>query len=449
MIEFDLRDVPLLSGLPDEDLDRLRVSIFHHGLAAGETLFREGDIADNAYVITSGELEILKDSAGRQVRIAVSGEGDIVGEMGLISAEPRNATARALSDTSLLAIPKSCLDDVLETSAPANRALFEVFVSRWREQESRVRQSERMAQLGVLTAGLAHEMNNPAAAVSAGAERLEQALERRSELEDRLSPETPIPTPSEQGPPSSSLARADREDEIADLLTELGVADPWHQSPILTDAGFIASDLAVSGDDAAVAVEVAATRAETEALMAEIAEGARRLSELVRALKSYSFLDQAAVQEVDIVKGIEDTLLILRSKMRDVTVVREFDELPEIMAFGSQLNQVWTNLLDNAVDAMDESGDPARRITVRAFVEGDDAIVEVENTGPPIPDDVIDRVFEAFFTTKEPGKGTGLGLDTTYNVVVTQHRGNLTVRSVPDETVFRVELPISGVSTSD
>ena len=449
MIDFDLRDVPLLAGLPEEDLDRLRASIFHHGLAAGDTLFREGDIADNAYVITTGELEILKDSAGRQVRIAVSGEGDIVGEMGLISAEPRNATARALSDTSLLAIPKSCLDDVLETSAPANRALFEVFVSRWREQESRVRQSERMAQLGVLTAGLAHEMNNPAAAVSAGAERLEQALERRAELEARLRPGTPIPSPSGDGPPASSLARADREEEIADVLSELGVGDPWHQSSILTDAGFVTGDLVVDGDDAAIAVEVAAIAAESDALMAEIAEGARRLSELVRALKSYSFLDQAAVQEVDIVKGIEDTLLILRSKMRDVTVVREYQDVPKIMAFGSQLNQVWTNLLDNAVDAMDESEDPARRITIRAFTDDDHVVVEVENTGPPIPDDVIDRVFEAFFTTKEPGKGTGLGLDTSYNVVVTQHRGNLSVRSEPDATVFRAELPSDGVAVSD
>jgi signal transduction histidine kinase len=446
--EFDLRDVPLLSGLPDADLERIRTSTFACGLSTGNTLFREGDVADNAYVITGGELEILKESAGRPVRIAVSGEGDIVGEMGLISAEPRNATARALSDTTLLAIPKSCLDEVLATSAPANRALFDVFISRWREQEARVRQSEKMAQLGVLTAGLAHEMNNPAAAVTAGADRLSEALQRRMELAATLDPATPIPDPSEDGPPSSSIARADREEEIADVLGDLGVDEPWHHASILSDAGFVAAALRPMAMPAS-AVQIAALDAESKALIAEIGEGARRLGDLVAALKSYSFLDQAVVQEVDVIKGIEDTLLILRSKMRDVTVVREYQDVPKIMAFGSQLNQVWTNLLDNAIDAMNESGDPHRIVTIRAFREEASLVVEVENTGPPIPEDIIGRIFEAFFTTKEPGKGTGLGLDTSYNVIVTQHRGNLSVTSEHDATVFRVDLPIEGVAVAD
>ena len=149
MSGYDLRDVPLLAGLPEADLDRLRESTYDRTLDDGEVLFDEGDVADNAYIITGGEIEILKESAGRQVRIAVSAAGDVVGEMGLLSDEPRNATARALDATGLLVIPKACLNEVLATSAPANRALFDVFISRWREQESRVRQSERMAQIGV------------------------------------------------------------------------------------------------------------------------------------------------------------------------------------------------------------------------------------------------------------------------------------------------------------
>ena len=234
---YDLRQVPLFVGLPDEDLDRLDASIGEATLDEGETLFDEGDHAETAYVIAEGELEILKESAGRNVRIAVSGVGDVVGEMGLLTAEPRNATARALTPVRLITIPKGCLDDVLATSAPANRALFDVFIARWREQESRVRQSERMAQIGVLTAGLAHEMNNPAAAVSAGSERLAEVLARRVEL-SAAAGGAAIPTPSDDGPPASAIDRADREDTIGDALDAAGVPDPWMMASVLTDAGF-------------------------------------------------------------------------------------------------------------------------------------------------------------------------------------------------------------------
>ena len=441
MSAYDLREVPLLAGLPEEDLDRLRASTFDHALASGETLFDEGDVADNAYIITSGEIEILKESAGRQVRLAVSAEGDVVGEMGLLSEEPRNATARALTEASLLAIPKACLDDVLATSAPANRALFDVFISRWREQESRVRQSERMAQIGVLTAGLAHEMNNPAAAVTAGANRLAEVLDRRLELATSISPSEPVPTPSESGPPRSPLDRADREDEIGDILEGLGIEDAWRHASILTDAGYTPADVSGDPPPSPTAVELVSTGAECGFLLAEVAEGSKRLSDLVGALKSYSFMDQAPIQDVDVEKGIEDTLLILRSKLKEIEIVRDYGELPPITAYGSQLNQVWTNLLDNAADAIEGSGDPERRITIRTLAVDDAVAVEIENTGPAIPDEIIDRIFEAFFTTKEPGKGTGLGLDTAYSIVVAQHRGQITVSSVPGATVFRVELP--------
>lgn len=441
-MSYDLRSVPLFAGLPERDLSRLAESISHTTVNDGTVLFDEGDPPDNAYVISSGELEILKESAGRQVRIAVSGPGDVVGEMGLLTTEPRNATAKAIEDTELIVIPKACLDDVLETSAPANRALFDVFIARWREQESRVRQSERMAQIGVLTAGLAHEMNNPAAAVSAGADRLSEVMARRVELSAELD-DAPVPAPSQGGPPTSALQRADLEDSIEDILTDAGVEEPWNLSTVLADAGFTAEDLTPQEGTTAVSYQVAAVDAEASALLQEIAEGSHRLSDLVGALKSYSFLDQAPVQEVDVTKGIDDTLLILRSKMGDVTIDRDYaEDLPTIVAYGSQLNQVWTNLLDNAADAIHAAMDEGGMIKIRAFVREGCIVVEVENNGPAIPPDVIDRIFEAFFTTKEPGKGTGLGLDTAYSIVVTQHRGSLSVESVDDQTVFTVVLPI-------
>jgi signal transduction histidine kinase len=442
-VSIDLRSVPLFGSLPADDLERLESACRIDRLASGETLFSEGDDPDLAYVIDSGELEILKESAGRNVRIAVSGPGDVVGEMGLLTGEPRNATARALDDATLVSIPRAALDELLSTSAAASRALFDVFIARWREQESRVRQSERMAQIGVLTAGLAHEMNNPAAAVASGAETLETVLNTRDASVARLG-EVPIPVPSSSAP-QGTMERADVEDEVEGALERIGVDEPWRHAAVLVQAGFIADDLPISGGpDAIAAVEVAAFDAEAAELLAEVAEGARRLSELVNALKSYSFLDQAPVQEVDVIKGIDDTLLILRSKMKGITVEREYaEDVPLIVAYGSQLNQVWTNLLDNAADAINEAGFDGGKVIIRVDERDGCVVVEVENNGPPIPPEVADRIFEAFFTTKAPGKGTGLGLDTAYSIVVNQHRGSLTVKSDDDGTVFTVVLPAS------
>jgi signal transduction histidine kinase len=442
-VTYDLRRVPLFSGLEDSDLERLSDGLAEHHLPSGEILFEEGDDADVAYVITGGEIEILKDSAGRRVRIAVSGVGDVVGEMALLTAEPRNATAKALTSVDLVSIPKACLDDVLSTSVRANRALFEVFISRWREQESRVRQSERMAQLGVLTAGLAHEMNNPAAAVSRGADSLRDVVARQLDLARRLPPDIAVPSPSAAGVALSTMERSGREEAIEEVLEALGVDRAWELSGPLVDGGFLPGDFTdVDPEFAGVLVAAAAADAECASLLAEVAEGAQRVSALVAALKSYSFLDQAPIQQVDVVKGIEDTLLILKSKTKDIEIEREYaPEIPSIVAYGSQLNQVWTNLIDNAADAIHDAGLEDGRIVIRARGTDDAVVVEIENNGPAIPAGIVDRIFEAFFTTKEPGRGTGLGLDTAYGIVVTQHRGTIEVASVDGSTVFTVSLP--------
>ena len=444
MSSFDLRTVPLFSQLSDADIERLGQGLTELTLESGSALFDEGDIGDKAYVIAEGELEILKESSGRQVRIAVSGPGDVVGEMSLLTAEPRSATARARSDTKLVAIPKSCLDDVLSTSVAANQALFDVFIARWREQESRVRQSERMAQIGVLTAGLAHEMNNPAAAVVSASERLADSVKDRVSSAEQLSPGTALPEPTAPDAHLSAMERSEAEESIEDVLDAMGVADPWKHAASFVDAGFTADGLSALDENTAKSVVSAlSAQIEGDSLIAEIHEGARRLSELVGALKSYSFLDQAPVQQVKVTKGIDDTLLILRSKTKDIPVSRDYAEsIPLITAYGSQLNQVWTNLIDNAADAIHDGDVADGAIRIRAFGRDDSVVVEVENDGPTIPPDVIDRIFEAFYTTKEPGKGTGLGLDTAYSIVVTQHRGSLTVVSGDGSTVFTVVLPI-------
>ncbi|KAA3637693.1 MAG: GHKL domain-containing protein, partial [Armatimonadetes bacterium] len=400
---------------------------------------------EKASIVRGGELGVLRAAAGQQVGIGVSGKGVVVGEMALLTAEPRSATARALSETSLVAIPKEAFEAVLASSAEATRALFDVFLQRWREQEDRLRQSERMAQIGVLTAGLAHEMNNPAAAVTRGASELRPAIERFVVAAKAMPADLTLPfrLAERERPRLSGMDRADREGALEDALDALGVNDPWRYSAPLVEAGFIVDDLeTIPADRTSLVVEVMAAEAEVHSLLAEIDEGSKRLSELVGALKSYSFLDQAPVQEVDVPKGIEDTLLILRSKTKDIQIEREYqDGLPPITAYGSQLNQVWTNLIDNASDSLRDAATEDPRILIRA-VEADDCIVvTIHDNGPGIPREIQDRIFEKFYTTKEPGKGTGLGLDTVYSIVVNQHRGAIAVDSRPGATTFTVKIP--------
>jgi len=446
---FDLRSVEIFSGLDDDAIDRLKETVTACSFARGDTLFNEGESGDTAYIVTSGEVEILKVSAEQTVRIAVTGPGVIIGEMSLLTGEPRNATARALVDTELVSIPKAALDVLLESDVRAVHALFDVFISRWREQQARLRQSERMAQIGVLTAGLAHEMNNPAAAVTRGSTLLPAAIERRAAADAALPSDTELPIASGRREMLSPIERAGVEDDLETVLDQLAVTDAWRVTPVLVDAGYTAADLAeVEPAIAELVMEALAARAEVNDLVAEVAEGSKRLSELVAALKSYSYLDQAPVQDVDVARGIDDTLLILNSKTSGIAVVRSFDpDLPRVTAHGSRLNQVWTNLIDNAADAINEADIEDGRIVVSTGLEHECIVVKVENNGPEIPSTVKDRIFEAFFTTKEPGKGTGLGLDTVYDVVANQHHGTIEVDSTEDRTIFTVRIPITSPSS--
>lgn len=451
MTDLDLRSVELFAALPGDDIARLEASLDERTIDKGEFLFAEGDAADNAYIVATGELEILKDEAGSQARIAISGPGVVVGEMALLTDAVRNASARAYTDATLLVIPRSLFDDIVNSSAAAMRAVFDVFLRRSKEQELRVRQAERMAQLGVLTAGLAHEMNNPASAVVRGAEQLQPLLTRLERSLVQLPSSIRFPDAEPRNEAMSALERADSEAAVEAALEKLGVANAWDLAPALAAAGVSPDALAdfAAGSDFEALARALAERSEIAMLVAEIQEGAARLAELVGALKSYSFLDQAPVQETNITKGLDDTLLILRSKLTDIHIDRDYEpDLPSITAHGSQLNQVWTNLIDNAAYAVHAAGVDPGVIAVRVMKDIDHLVVEIEDNGAGIPNDVVGHVFEAFYTTKEPGSGTGIGLNTVYKIVVNEHYGTIDVRSKPGETVFRVRLPIEPGPTS-
>ena len=455
-----LRTVSLFAGLEDEDIDRVCEQAEEVELPAGQLLFAEGDHGDQAYLITDGEIEILKTSSGRDVLLAVRSQSDVIGEMALLHEEPRIATARARTDASLLTIPKAALDDLLDISTSAPRVLFGILLQRWHDTEAQLRQSERMAQLGTLTAGLAHELNNPAAAVRSSADRLAEAVasygEARASIASTAGPASEAAAldlmleraGAARPPELHPLARSDREGEVGDWLDRHDVPDGWQIAPALVDLDLSDDDLdglaaEVERETLPQALQLVRSSAEVQALLREVAVSASRVSAIVKALKSYSYLDQAPVQEVDIAGGLDDTLLILKSKTAAITVRREYDPaLPTIEAHGSELNQVWTNLIDNAADAVTESGRDDGEVIVRAFPDGDQVVVEIEDNGTGIPAEIQDRIFDSFFTTKPPGSGTGLGLDISFGIVVNKHRGDLRLASSqPGRTVFRVELP--------
>lgn len=462
MDRFDafLQKVPLFADLDDEDLRHVSQLVEEVRLASGDLLFAEGSPGDRAYVVMEGEIEILKESQGREVLLAVRGEGEVIGEMSLLWEAPRMASVRARTETRLLALSHEALDDLLCTSISAARSMLYTVTARWRANAAILRQSEKMTQLGTLTAGVAHELNNPAAAVQRGVGQLKQALEELvdasrglygldftpEQLEQLQSYRQQAEADRTALPDLDPLARSDQEAEVEAWLEKRGVQNAWELAPALVDLGYDLSSLASLGkgfDDQAIPALVAwlSSMQGVNSLIQEIEQGASRISEIVKSLKVYSYLDQGPVQLVDVHEGLNNTLVLLRSKLKEgVKVIREYDpELPRIMAYGSELNQVWTNLIDNAYDAMDGKGE----IVLRTRREEDWVIVEIIDNGPGIPREIQSKIFDPFFTTKEPGKGTGLGLDISYNIVVNKHRGDIRVSSQPGRTCIEVWLPIN------
>lgn len=463
MTSYDsLRKVPLFADLPERDLSRLCAACHEDELPAGATLFDEGDHGDAAYVITGGTIEIVKSTGTHEVLLALRHTGEVIGEMALLQDEPRMASARARDHTRLLVIPRPALAELLDTSPGAVRSLFDTLLQRLRSTESQLRQNERMAQLGTLTAGVAHELNNPAAAVERAADQLRAAVhtfaDARAEAAARLGDDgreafadliQPSTTSAE---PLDAIARSDVEQALEDALADAGVDEPWTIAADLVDAGLRAGDLAAlrdrfDGDQLAVVLGAMGAGRSVDTLLDTITAAASRLSAIVTTLKSYAFLDQGPRQLVDIAEGIEDTILILGTKLAGIEITREYaTDLPRIEGHGAELNQVWTNVLDNAADAIAtrqaEGGDHAGHITIAVSVADASLRVEITDDGCGIPDDIRDRIFDSFFTTKEPGRGTGLGLDISSRIVVTGHGGDIRVRSEPGSTTFTVVLPL-------
>jgi signal transduction histidine kinase len=371
--------------------------------------------------------------------------------------EPRKATIQARTAAKLLKIDSADFAEVLKHSSTAAIAILRTIAGRVREMEAELSLNQKMAALGTLSAGLAHELNNPSAALRRAADQLRDAFERwkalgaemgsltltreEREIIDRLL--ATAGSRSQESQRFDPLARVDAEEEIERWLEGCSVERPWELAALLVDAGLDESDLTplrsgVPSEHLSTILWWTATGGVIVGLLAELAASAGSISDIVAAVKSYTHLDQAPVQEIDVHAGIDQTLMILRHELRQVRVRREYaPDLPRITAWASELNQVWTNLITNAVDAMQGAGE----LTIRTHHEGNWVIVEIEDSGPGIPLEIQPRLFEPFFTTKGPGRGTGLGLHISYNIVTQKHHGTLRVTSQPGRTTFEVSLP--------
>ncbi len=444
---FDqLKKLPYFADLPERLLLRVCIASEQLHAAPGEVIIEEGSRSDGLYVVTDGELEVTKLSGGRVISVARVGAGQVLGEISLLDDVPRIASVTALTDVEYIKVPSETFGELLENPTLVLKMLRMV-TSRLRETETLVRSEERMAGLGRMAAGLMHELNNPMAAVRHGTNASGAIIEHLGDTARRLSAKG-IPLPEELPPEAadaemSAVARADAEDTLGDWLSEQGVKDAWELAPPLLDAGWTAESLAevAAGTDPESRADLLrwlGLRLLGIQVSKEVKIGADRVSELIQAVKEFSYLDQGSVQSVDVRASIDNALVLVKHKLKTGTKLeKDYDpDLPSIEAYGAELSQVWINLIDNAIFAMGGAG----TLTITAKGDGDGVVVTIGDTGSGIPDEVASRIFDPFFTTKEPGQGTGLGLATVHSIVA-RHGGQLDFETGADGTTFRARLP--------
>ena len=454
-----LRGLDLFQDVDEDLLRRFADAGTRRRLAPGDLLLEEGAVPTQFTVIASGSVHWSRCINGVDLTLVERAGPTYAGAGNLLTGDPAVATGRAVDELDVITWDRDTFLQFLSQVPEAMQIAVRLIAPVAQRAESLVLQQEKLAALGTLSAGLAHELNNPAAAARRTATELAEALATLEDTVHRfvssglerdgaarlveLQQEARAAAASAQ--PEDRLAQADREEALAARLEQLGV-DGWRLAEPLARAQlpdrWLDEVATTAGAATGAAVEWVAASLAAEGLVDELHESTRRISDLVSAIKDYTHMDRAAVAEVDVHDGIDSTLTILgyRLKHGDVTVERSYDRsLPRVTAYGSELNQVWTNLLSNALDALDGRG----TITITTRPAGQGLAVEIADDGPGIPAEAQGRVFDPFFTTKPVGEGTGLGLDIVHRIVQ-GHRGDVSLRSRPEETVFTVTLPPAG-----
>jgi signal transduction histidine kinase len=452
-----VRSTPLFANLPDEKIGFLQGGEIIEA-SPGTMLAAENERNGAFYVLLEGEVRITRTYDRQTILMRVGKPGNYFGEIMLLLNIPWLSDVRVSKPSRLFRFNEDGFWGMMTQCHIIARDVFSAAATRMRNVEGYTQQREKLASLGTMAAGLAHELNNPAAAARRAAAHLGETADKALELLCRLSQtfeaghwqqllnaEIDATQKITKAPALNHIERSDREDAMAQWLEGRGVGFAWELAPTFVSAGLDSTWL---GEMAAKFPE--ATRADVlswlearlglKLLLAQVDQSTGRIAELVKAIKSYSYMDQAPVQEVDIHEGLESTLTMLGYKLKNVTLLKEFDRtLPRIPAYGSELNQVWTNLIDNAIDAVDGKG----KICIGTCREDNQVVVEIVDDGPGIPPEVQSRMFEPFFTTKSVGSGTGLGLVISNRIIGDRHGGEIEFESKPGETRFKVRLPMS------
>ncbi|SEL53554.1 ATP-binding protein [Streptacidiphilus jiangxiensis] len=465
--EEELRTLFLFEKLTPEQLRRLcrdgHVQWFEPG-----PVYREGDPAENLYVLFHGTVVLSRDVGGQEVDVSrTSAPGVYAGAfqayLGDQVPQVYNNTLRVTERSRFFVLPADAFAEVMHAWFPMAVHLLEGLFFGFKTAQEAIGQRERLLALGSVTAGLTHELNNPAAAAMRATATLRERIARTRREFGALAAKPPhgeeLSCLGElqdltigrmgRGEPLGPLEAADREDEVDDWLADHDVADASQLAPVLVQAG-LGTDWLEEIADAVPEPLLPGTldwlgcTVESELLLGEIEDATHRVSALVGAAKQYSQLDRVPYRNADVHELLDSTLLLLDGKLSPgITVVRDYDRaLPTVPGYPAELNQVWTNLIDNAAWAMRNTGDGTGTLTVRTARDGDRVLVEFRDTGPGVPAEIQSRVFDPFFTTKPVGEGTGLGLDISWRIVVTRHGGDLRLTSSPGDTRFQIRLPV-------
>ncbi len=452
--------VPAFADLPDDQIAWFISQAQELRYKAGDTYLRQGTAADAMFVILEGQLELHGEMSGETVAFSLTA-GDVTGVLPFSRMKQFTLNGRAVTDSRILRFPAALLPDLVQKMPELAKRLVGLMADRIRETTRVEQQRDRLAALGKLSAGLAHELNNPASAAKRAASQLRDILKKikdaslelgRRDLTSAQKAEIEkLETSFIQSdePPPDTLTASDLEEQVDSLFRSHGQNDLWQLAadlarknikPEMLESLFAALD---AGTARAALVRIGAS-VEVANLLNEIESSTSRISDLVCAIKEYTYMDQAPVQNVDIVKSLETTLTILNYKLkRGVVVERDYQRIPLLVnSFGSELNQVWTNLIDNAIDAMGGKGE----LRVRTYRDDGCVVIEIGDNGAGISPEIKSHIFEPFFTTKGVGEGTGLGLDTVQRIVK-KHRGSIQVASKPGDTRFQVWLPLAEAAT--
>lgn len=454
----DLRSIDLFDDLSDAELDPWLQAVTCRKVRAGELIEEQGDPPAGLQLLLTGTARSFLVDGERPEPVGRQTAPTWMGAIAALTDAPMGVRMQAETDCRMAKIAPEDFKRLALSQPPVHARVMKNIAPVVRRINGIEQNRERLAELGKMAAGLAHELNNPAAAAQRAADQLGIALRiinyalrafveagvERPEAQQLLALHQQAMDGAANQSPLAALDAADAEDALQDALEDLGVPQPWELVEPLAAAGvdvaWLEQVAALAGPATPKALKWVAATITAGDLVTELKDSTQRMSDLVGAVKTYAYMDRGGLVEADLHEGLESTLVVMAHKLKhtQIKVVRDYDRsLPKLTIHGSELNQVWTNLIHNAIDALGESG----TITIATRREGDCAVVDVSDDGPGIPAACRPHIFDSFFTTKEAGKGTGMGLELAKRIVVDRHDGSLTVDSEPGRTTFHVSLP--------